>query len=314
MLIYLSLKGAIIPFLDSIYGYPKLHMLGYASLPFPSLRDFIADPLGGHLFAYWPILFYAFASIYFITRMILGKIDRNDMPKIAVLLFGILLYRVALGRSSQENVYKVFAPVVVLVFLFLDGAVTAVVNRKNYAKAGALVMALALVLSTTVLYANADLLRNTVAFAWQDLVRFKDKFTQADDGEIIPSLKRGGIHYESSTALSIMNIADFLTSNTKPGDYVYFFPNEPAYYFLFDRKNPTRYVMSYFAITTEQRRELIDDLEEKKPKYVVYSLKTWRPDNIMENVQVPEVVRYIHENYGLHENMGDVIILKRSAV
>jgi hypothetical protein len=314
MLIYLSLNGAIPPFLDSIYGYPKLHMLGYASLAFPSLRDFIADLMGGHLFFYWPVLFYAFASIYLITRVILGKIDRNDMLKIAVLLFGILLYRVALGRSSHENVYKVFAPVVVLLFLLLDGAVTAIVSRKDHVKAGALVMALALVLSTTVLYANADLLRNTVTFAWQDLVRLKDKFSYAGEGEEIPSLRRGGIHYESSTAHSIMNIADFLASNTKPGDYVYFFPNEPAYYFLFDRMNPTRYAMSYFAITTGQRRELIGDLEDKKPEYVVYSLKTWRPDNIMETVQVPEVVRYIHEKYRLYKNMGDVLILKRSAV
>jgi hypothetical protein len=128
----------------------------------------------------------------------------------------------------------------------------------------------------------------------------------------IKSIKRGGIFYGSHNVSDVYNIRNFLEENTEPGDYVYFFPNEAVYYFLFDRNNPTRYAISYFAVTSEQRRELIGDLEKNKPEYVIYSLETWRVDNIPEYVQVPEVVQYLKKKYKPHVSMGNVLVLKRA--
>ena len=103
----------------------------------------------------------------------------------------------------------------------------------------------------------------------------------------------------------------YLDANTKSGEYVYFFPNEAAYYFLLDRNNPTRYAMSYFAITSSQRRELVSELEINKPTYVVYSRQTWRIDDIQAKVQVPEVISYLNDKYKITRNLGNVVIAKR---
>ena len=99
---------------------------------------------------------------------------------------------------------------------------------------------------------------------------------------------------------------------TKPGDYVYFFPNEAIYYFLFNRNNPTRYASAYLAVTADHRRELVADLELNRPRYVIYSLKTWRMDDIGETIQVPEVVNYLRRAYRPVVNLGDVVVLERT--
>ncbi len=81
-------------------------------------------------------------------------------------------------------------------------------------------------------------------------------------GYKLPGIKRGAIIYDFQTSESIKDIKRFLDENVKPEEHVYFFPNEPVYYFLFNRRIPTKYVMSAFAITREQRLELIGELEK----------------------------------------------------
>jgi nickel-dependent lactate racemase len=108
-----------------------------------------------------------------------------------------------------------------------------------------------------------------------------------------------------------MKISSFIQANTIPHEYVYFFPNEAAYYFFFDRHNPTRYAAVYHAITREHRLELVADLEKKKPRFVVYSMTTARIDGISENIQAPEVVEYLHKEYNLYLDLKDIRILKR---
>ena len=83
-------------------------------------------------------------------------------------------------------------------------------------------------------------------------------------------------------------------------------------YFLFDKRNPTRYAIAYMAVTTEQRLDLIRDLEEKKPKYLVYSTNTWRIDGIPEQIQIPEVLAYLDQNYHVLQMFAAVVIAERN--
>jgi len=129
-------------------------------------------------------------------------------------------------------------------------------------------------------------------------------------GTEIAGLKRNDVRHPAGTAMEIQLIADFFSKH-ETGEYVYFFPNEPAYYYLFDKKNPTRYPMSYLAVTTGMRLEAVMDIEKHKPRYVVYSKTTWRPDNIMVDVQVPEIFNYIKSRYRVLQDNGGVVFLIR---
>jgi hypothetical protein len=111
-----------------------------------------------------------------------------------------------------------------------------------------------------------------------------------------------------------MKIGNALDRYTKRGDHVLFFPNEAAYYFLFERRSPTRYVNAYYAVTTAHRLEMVADLEQRRPAYVVYSLGDSRIDNIPEEIQVPEVVNYLYQHYMLAEDLGGALLLRRKGV
>jgi hypothetical protein len=310
MLIYLYLKGAVVPFLNSIYGYPKLVTLGYGGLPFPALDKFLADPFGYPFFFYWVIFLYGFLSIYLVSIILLsGKMHRGDLLRVSLLIFGVLLFKVALGRSSHENIYKVLHPAVLLLFLYIDSSVAGVITQKKILKVGHVIMVCLLLSSTFLLSAITDHLKNTLKLS--SFVFFQHKWSVKIKDHQIPYIERGGILFDKDTAGSIKQLYGFLNANTGPGDYVYFFPNEAAYYFLFDRNNPTRYAISYFAVTSRQRKELIADLEKNRPAYVVYSKKTWRVDGISEYFQVPEVVGYLLTKYKPFLDLGDILIMNR---
>lgn len=147
-----------------------------------------------------------------------------------------------------------------------------------------------------------------------DVVQIRQKWFLPADGYRLPEIKRGGILFDPTTAERLKRISRFLQENTTPGEYTYFFPNEAGYYFLFNRNNPTRYPCAYHAATRAQRVELIGDLEQKKPKYVVYSLSTAHIDGITEEIQVPEVVVYLKREYVLDSEQGDILILKRKGI
>jgi hypothetical protein len=315
MLLYFAVKGGLVPMLANLYQYPRLVTLGYGARPFPGFASFLSDPLSpATLYYYWAILVYAVAAAAVVPRILLGKVDRDTLLFLALVVYGILLYRIPLGRSAIDNVHKVAHPAYLLVFLFTDRAVTAVLDSRRImaVRAGRSVFAALLLAATTVAILRTPSVFNfNKALLATSGLKPSAKLKKTRTGFTIPSLRRAGLYFDRQTTASITRIQAFLDSSTRPGDYVYFFPNEAAYYFLFNRNNPTRYAISYFAATSQQRRELVDDLERKRPEYVVYSHLTWRVDGIPEHIQVPEVVEYLKRRYQVHSQSADVSILKR---
>jgi hypothetical protein len=113
----------------------------------------------------------------------------------------------------------------------------------------------------------------------------------------------------------------FLNENTKPGDYVFVYPYYPMYYFLADVRNPTRYSILMYNINTElQFAEVIDDLEEKEVKYVLWDtmingqkLAKWFPEYkhpVREN-QVIE--NYLEKNYWILTIKNGFRIMQRKS-
>lgn len=141
MLFYLYFKDALSPALISLYGFPRYYSLGYGSLPFPSFRDFMASPLSeGALLFYWPIFIYIFSSIYLIPLIFLRSMNRDHLLKASLLVFGIFLFRYALGRSDVGHAIDSLPPAILLVLLFIDGAVRDVVKGTGFNRAGGILL------------------------------------------------------------------------------------------------------------------------------------------------------------------------------
>lgn len=310
---YLAANGALGAAIDSLYGFPRLATLGFGSLPFPSFRDFVLHPLtGGAIFHYWVIGVYVVSLLTLLPRVWLHATDRRLPLELALTVFGLVLFRIALGRSGEVNVFRSALPAFLLCFLHLERAGLAMLgDGPRVLRLGGAAHAMAWVLSLGLLFANSPYLESRLVAQLNDLVHAPGKLHRVRSGESLPTVERAGVFVDEATGRSVREIQGFLSANTSPGDYVYFFPNEAIYYFLFDRRNPTRYAISYFAISRQQRLELVRELEEKKPRYVVFSPKTWRVDDIPESIQVPEVVAYLRQKYRPIRSTPDVVFLER---
>lgn len=302
MLLYFYFKGALPAFFMNVYEYPKYFAMGFGALPFPNVKDFLASPWQkGTWFAYWIIFLYIVFASYLIPRILLGQLSRDYFLKASLLIFGILLFRSALGRSDLHHFHFVSPPAFLLVFLFADGSIRGLLkpNPNWFRTANAL--SLAMLLTLTLFLFTKPVGFTTNRYDWRLL----------ENGYRIPDLDRGGVPFDLRTAETLGEIHNFLERNTVPGECTYFFPNEAAYYFLFNRNNPTRYFGAYHAVTKEHRHELVGELEKYKPKYVIYSRHTYRIDGIREDSQVPEVLEYLYQKYGLYVDLKQVLILKR---
>jgi hypothetical protein len=360
VLTYFYQQDALHAFFESIYGYPKLSTLGYAALPFPHFADLLADPLSNGLyFPYWIIGIYLVAAISLSIPLLLGRGNRDIHFRASVLVYGLFLFRVALGRSDASHYINSSLPAFLLVFLMFDdlvggvkwsplrqepeallnnatsrncllahfhARVSAFLPRREPGdvkardrtlpaalRAGRIGAAAALMLSLALVIARTDRFRDDFFGFFDEAREVSSKFTVQEAGVKLPQLDRAGIYFDPETAGTFTKIKNALDRYTKEGEYVLFFPNEAGYYFLFNRRNPTRYAFSYFAVTAEQRREMIADLESRKPAYVVHSLDTYRIDDIPEDFQVPEVANYLRKKYDLAEDLGGILILRRKA-
>jgi hypothetical protein len=309
-------QGALGPFFASLYGYPKLVTLGYAALPFPSITALASMPLSsGAFFPYWMIGIYLFAAITLVVQLFLGHDARPSHLRAAILVFGLLLFRTALGRSDISHFINSGLPAFTLTWLMVDAMSRWTKGESGLPilpRAGRLCMAALLVLSLALVIGNLDRFRNHLTEMVNGFRHLPAKFTRQEMGVRVPEIPRLGIFLDPATATTMRKIKTSLDRLTKARDPVLFFPNEAAYYFLFNRTNPSRYVLSYIAVTTAQRLEMVADLERNQPRYVVYSLDDWRIDSIPENLQVPELVAYLAANYSLAEDLGEVVILRRN--
>lgn len=315
LLLYMYFEGALADFFVSFYGAPKIISLGFGALPSPSFERFIGDPFSGSfLLYYWPIFIYVITSIYLIPLLFLGILNRKHLLMLSLLVFGIFLFRYAVGRSDQFHLLHSSPPAFLLLFLLFDNAIDGLLHYgTGYRRGGNLLLLIMLGMSTYLLLTNESL-HSSFASIKKDIFNLSQKWTVTETGYKIPGLAKGNIFLDRQTASSILKIRKFLETNTRRGDYVYFFPNEAAYYFIFDRSNPTRYAFSYQAATYEQRKEIVEDLEKKRPEYIVYSKNTWRIDGINESLQVPEIVEYLTKKYRPVMDSEDVLIAERSAL
>ncbi|HEC16647.1 MAG TPA: hypothetical protein ENI99_08790 [Sedimenticola sp.] len=315
MLFYLFMNDAFGPFIDSMVGYPRLFMLGYSAMPFPSFNWFIDNLDSNAAYLQFGIIFiYIFAAIQLLSRLMVGPVSPGLLIRITLLVFGVLLFRSALGRSDDFHALLAAPPAILLIILYIEDGFCLF---RSHAQVGPRVAGLFFsffVAGSVVAWIGATpFLKSMVTATRDDLMSMDAKWNLVPWGTRLPALARGGIYFPPQTAASIRKIQRFLEKRTKPEDYVYFFPNEAVYYFLFNRKNPTRYASPYIAITAEHRKELVAGLERNRPRYVVYSLKTWRMDEIRETIQAPEVVEYLRRTYRPALNMGDVVVLERTA-
>lgn len=82
--------------------------------------------------------------------------------------------------------------------------------------------------------------------------------------------KAQNIYIDQPLALDLTTLNLFLLMNTKRNDYMLSYPFSPMLYFIFDRKNPTRYANYYPGYLTKGQEEgVIKNIRDKKVRFII---------------------------------------------
>ena len=117
-------------------------------------------------------------------------------------------------------------------------------------------------------------------------------------------LKRAGrVLTPVNEAAQIEQVVNYIQENTDSSDPIFDFANQGMNYFLANRPNPTRYPQIAYAKPEPLQKEVIADLEESKPKIVIYKERI--------SAVLPLVDAYLKSNYTEAIQLGNVAIWKR---
>ena len=135
------------------------------------------------------------------------------------------------------------------------------------------------------------------------LVNFT-KYGSIPQGYAEVRLKRAGrILAPVNEAAQIEQVVNYLQENTDSSEPIFDFANQGMYYFLADRPNPTRFPQIAYASPKPLQKEVIADLEETKPKLVIFG--------VWNSAVHPLVAEYLQSHYTQAIQFGNLAIWKR---
>ncbi|MDP8921863.1 MAG: glycosyltransferase family 39 protein [Chloroflexota bacterium] len=123
-------------------------------------------------------------------------------------------------------------------------------------------------------------------------------------------LARADVLVPENVAESIRGAVRFVQAGTPPGEPFFAYPAVPMFYFLAERPNPTRFDhVIPGALTADDRRQVIRDLDASKPRYVLWDhsgVVYWRSDTTARDLS-----DYIWGCYEQVANFPPFLILER---
>ena len=294
--VYFQAHGALGVFIDTLLSYPRYVMMGYGCLPYPDLwKDFSAKTV---MIYYWPIACYLILAAHLCARYLCRRFTRHDLLLLGLLVSGMMLYRSALGRSGADKQLWCLPPLWLLAAAYCEDALKKPIAR---------------------FIVCSFFFAGVAAFAWWPARGSVKLFLRTltgqsvADASAIPLAIDGAasIRVPREQTLVIRQVTDYVRARTGSRDFVYCFPEEGMYNFLTRRANPTRFPLAYLMVTTAHRKEAVEDMERRKPAYVIYTRDSWRIDGIPECTAAPEICAYIAGHYAAEREFTGVTLLKR---
>jgi len=126
------------------------------------------------------------------------------------------------------------------------------------------------------------------------------------------SLERANIYVGNSFdwIYTVTKTTRYLKENMGPDESVFVLPYDPLYYFLLDRRSPTRQVtiVQFTEIPERQERSIIAELEKSQPQWVIFSNRSAFDQKGTGRLGVTYgrlIDQYIRENYTLDKKFGN---------
>ncbi len=125
--------------------------------------------------------------------------------------------------------------------------------------------------------------------------------------------RAGPIDLPDDQVQQIQAVATFIQENTAPGERIFDFSSQGAYYFFADRPAATRYHQICYASAPELEREVINALEKDRTRLVLYKTGGWfdTVDGIDSELRYPQIALYLCDNYEEYINIDGARVWMR---
>ncbi len=263
----------------------------------PYLDEYIYPPFSlDKLYPYWwPLLISAstLCGIAYYLKYRKDKINPNFILVIILSFLGVISYRYALGRSDVVHILYTVQYIFIALFLFMDYVLRFENSNLKY---------LIIALLALQLYRNpffdSNRLLSLPAYSASDIKFMLTLPLQRDTLFLTEEQKE---------------VTSYIKNSTSKDDYIFVFTNESAYYYLTQRKSPTRFYTIWFASPNFYEKEALRSLQEKPPKYVIYKSDYFSNgiDGISNSEKTPNIDQWIRDNYFEDTRIQSTQILKR---
>ena len=285
---------------------------------------------------YLPMLLYLLAGLYLLARYLRGCPPiLQDSSILGLAVSGVLMYRVALGRSEVGHAAFAAFPSLALAAALIERMVLRLGRLYGGIGAGnpggriGRIPMLERRLEMVFVAGGLGLLVLAYRFpvasltTWTGAVdRLAQYFRQEPRPVGVPAIpgwqpvwgKDGGLYYfNAGVADTVKATQAYLDAHTAPGEGVFAFPYVCRYNFLLDRASPLEFGSTIWGAAAHpaDRQRLLRELAARPPRYAVYDESEWpNTDGVPWSDRVPEISAYLFERYDLEVQIGTTSILR----
>lgn len=254
-------------------------------------------------FTIWlPIIIAALGTIMLIPLLVsqfkARNFERTTILATILLFGGIFFMRAGYGRSDWGHITYSTPLLFIAVFYIMYLFFTNIRLAKETVWAPILIIILLFVPSTTLDFERFTSLLNVSP---RKAVQAYTSLRTTEDKAWLPE--------------NVTEVRDYIKSNTADEDSIFVFTQQPIYYYLTDRANPTRFYIPWFADPLPLENEMLESLKNDKPELIVYtSGNNWdNVDGATMQQRAPKVDAWILENYPVTTKIGDVTLRSPSS-
>jgi hypothetical protein len=295
--------GVVPSIIDSVWSvpFPKLGRIFKSGISLQSLADFaLGEPIR---FVLNPLVI-GVALVYLLRRVAGRRVSLDDTLLLGVTLFALLTQRSALGRADFPHQYFaafLIAPIVVALAIRLAAPVRRLVSDSHPAAA---IAATALVLLPLPAVMTALWVPDLVSHRLENTIGFRARMAA---GAPVDAAAAEVADRAAAVSAEVRRLVP-------PGEPIFDFSNQPAFYFLADRPNPTRFYQVPVISPPDLQLEAITALERGRPRLVLRRSPQHfdRFDSLPNDVRAAALARYLDERYVFARSVRGVEIWLRN--
>ncbi|MFH1312162.1 MAG: hypothetical protein ABIJ00_02945 [Candidatus Eisenbacteria bacterium] len=333
VVLYFHAQGALGPMVHKITRDGMMDNMTNR-IPYPGLAaragvdsQYLGYVLPVRLLFYVPFVAYVLAAVLIIKNFVTPGSGRRLTDLVVVTIVSVLAFNQSVWRSDIGHLLQTMQYVYLLVPIILGSVYSFLTSRvvrgpgRRWVLKGGLVLAGPVLLFWAVYGCTMGSTDSRAA------ARFAREGISIGDTEYTGSvllrigndtnldLERAPVYVRQAEAGFFTALKSYLDAHTSPGEYVLAVPQLQMIYFLFDRKNPTRYAHYRRALEPAEEDRYIEDIESHGTNYILLT-EPFEGARLGQTKEAfsqygARVREWILENYIEVDRIGSVKILRR---